>query len=681
MVPAVRSAEDPEELPLVTLDAMVVTATRYEIPIMQSPVAISLISREMIERRPAQSMADLLRDLPGVSVGDNTVPGMQRLRIRGEEARRTLVLIDGQEVSDHSTFGPLFLIDPAFVQRIEVVRGPHSTLYGSRASGGVVNVITKRAGLESLGGSVGTTYSGATNGFRANADLYGREGEFDWFVGASRSLDHDLRTPSGHLPDTETSSSGVTGRMGWTHGPHQLALLYDLHRLKSEASTPDRLVDGFRISSFQMNLPQRDRDKVGLVYDGFDLLPSLDRLHIGMFAQSIDRRITQAIAGNLLPPTVPPTLYDYFNDDFDTTDSYGLNAQTDWSVGERHELVTGLSWLRDDLDKTIHRTGTHQQGAGVVPVELISDVKAAISTSAVFLQDTWRIAPDWHLTGGARQYFVSSSLDESNDPQMPPRDASDSRLVGNLGVLYLPTERTSFRATWSEGYVYPTLLQLHTGSLFGQGNLTRPNPTLQPETSSSWEVGMRYQDNRWSVDFAVFTSEANGYIESVRASSLPELGWAPTENTYANLDKARTRGAELAVSTRFGDSGWDAYGTATYLRREIEFQTFTTTDTGKPQWTGRVGARYEGRLSPTLSWNMDAYAVGGGRSVRQTSRSVEAVDGWYTVNLAGGVRFGGERRFWVGAEVLNIFDKEYRPATDELVRPGRHVNLSVRMDF
>lgn len=668
-------------MPLVTLDAMVVTATRYEVPIMESPVAISLISRETIERRPAQSMADLLRDLPGVSVADNTVPGMQRLRIRGEEARRTLVLIDGQEVSDHSTFGPLFLIDPAFVERVEVVRGSHSTLYGSRAAGGVVNVITKRAGLESFGGSVGTTYSGATNGFRANLNLSGREGELDWWVGASRSLDQDVRTPSGKLPDTETSYTGLTGRLGWTHGPHELSLLYDLHRLKSEASTPEALVDGFRISAFQMNLPQRDRDKLGLVYNGFNLLPGLDRLHVDGFAQTIDRSITQAIAGTILPLTTPPTLYDYFNDDFDTTNSYGLNLQTDWSFGERHSLVAGASWLRDDLDKNVHRTGTNRQGATIVPVDFDSDVEASISTSAFYLQDTWRIAPEWHLTGGARHYLVSSSLDESNDPAMPPHGSNDSKLVGNLGLMYLPSDRMSYRATWSQGYVYPTLLQLHTGSLFGQGNLTRPNPTLQPETSTSWEAGVRFQDTRWSVDFAVFTSLADGYIESVSASTLPELGWAPTESTYANLDSANTRGAELAIAARVADSGWEVYGTGTWLRREIEFQSFTTTDTGKPRWTGRVGTHYDGRVSQTVSWNLDAYAVAGGESVQRTARSVTEVDGWLTANLSGGVRFGGERRFWVGAEVLNIFDEEYRPATDELVQPGRHINISARLDF
>jgi outer membrane receptor protein involved in Fe transport len=73
--------------------------------------------------------------------------------------------------------------------------------------------------------------------------------------------------------------------------------------------------------------------------------------------------------------------------------------------------------------------------------------------------------------------------------------------------------------------------------------------------------------------------------------------------------------------------------------------------------------------------------VAGGESVQRTARSVTDVDGWVTANLSGGVRFGGERQFWVGAEVLNIFDEEYRPATDELVQPGRHINISARLDF
>jgi len=666
---------------VVTLDTFVITATRTETPLLESPVAVSLTTRQTIERRPAASVADLLRDLPGIMIADNSLPGMQRLRIRGEEARRSLVLVDGHEISDHSSFGPPLLIDPAFIERVEVVRGPHSTLYGSRAAGGVINVITRGDESSSLSGSAGMSVTGATGGYRAHFGLSGRSGEFDYRVGASRSNDGDRRTPSGLLPDTETSSTGFMGRMGWNRENHGFALLYDRHELESEASTPEGLVDGFVITDYQMNMPRRDREKIGLVYDGHDLSPVLKNLHADVFWQAVDRNITQSIAGTEMPPAIPPVHYDYFNNDFDTIDTIGANVQADWAPSEQHHFVVGASWLRDQLDKTIHRTGERSWGTVVQPAELMSVVDAGITTTAVFVQDTWAPAPRWRVVAGARQYFVSSALDQSNDPLMPPRTSRDSHVIGNVAIVYLPAEGVALRTSWGQGYVYPTLLHQHTGSLFGQGSLTRPNPTLKPETSRNWEAGLRYENQSFSLDVAIFAATADGYIASVSAASLPQLGWAATERTYSNLDRARSQGIEVATSARFGPSETEVYAQGTYLRREVEYVRFTTTENGQPRLSGRIGVRSDGRFTPTIRWHVDAYAAAGGRSALRTSRSRREADAWMTFNLAAGVRFQGERAWWVGLEANNIFDEEYRPATDELVQPGRHLSGSVRVEF
>lgn len=670
------------ETELYNLDQYVVTATRSETLLMQSPVAIGVVGSEELERRPVATLAEMLRDVPGVRVTDNSLPGMQRLRIRGEDARRSLVLIDGQEISDHSTFGPPLLIDPSFIERIEVVRGPHSTLYGSRATGGVINIITKQpTGADYFQGSIGSGYSGATGGHRIHASLAGAEGPWYYSLSSSTTQDGDRKTPQGILPDSSHESDGLMARLGWSEGNHNFSLLVDRFDMSSEASTRDDLIDGFIITEFLLDLPRRDREKLGFFYDGLQLVDGLDRLHIDAYRQTVDRNITQSIAGVQFPITTPPTLYDFLNDDLDTIDTQGLNVQVDWAATNKHTLITGFSYVKDTLDKSINRTGMLLKGPDRTPVNLLGKTESSIDTTAWFVQDTWRVNEQIQLSGGIRYYSVHSELTSSNDPQLTPKQSDDSQTIGSLTLVYQPREDYSYRFSWAQGYVFPTLLHLHTGSLFGQGNLTRPNPNLKPEQSENFEFGMRIQNERLTADLSVFFNQADNYIASVRASEVPELGWSPRENTYTNLDKAHSRGVEFLLSAQMPDSNLEWYGQGSYIRRELEFATFNTTYNGQPEWTGRTGLRHEQPFKKSMRWYFDAYVAAGDESNLKTSRSTQHTDSWTSLNLAAGMYIQGKQHWWIGVEALNLTDEAYRPSTDELWQPGRHLTLGVRVRY
>src|SRR5699024_12821045 len=111
------------------LDTMTVVGTRTETSVRDNPASVSVVEREQIEKRGADSIAELLRDVPGVSVVDTAVAGMKRVRIRGEPSNRVVILLDAQGMTDHSSFGAACLLDPANVARIEVIRAPASGLY------------------------------------------------------------------------------------------------------------------------------------------------------------------------------------------------------------------------------------------------------------------------------------------------------------------------------------------------------------------------------------------------------------------------------------------------------------------------------------------------------------------------------------------------------------------------
>jgi hemoglobin/transferrin/lactoferrin receptor protein len=119
------------------LEEIVITASRSKQRVFDSPASLSVITETELDRAIAPTLTEMLRDVSGVRISDSGQPGISHIRIRGEESRRTAVLINSQEVTDHHEVGTPLSLHPAMVERIEVVRGSGSVLYGSRALSGV----------------------------------------------------------------------------------------------------------------------------------------------------------------------------------------------------------------------------------------------------------------------------------------------------------------------------------------------------------------------------------------------------------------------------------------------------------------------------------------------------------------------------------------------------------------
>lgn len=122
-----------------------VTAGRVEQQLLEVPMAVTVVTNQEIQKSSARNVRRTLEDIPGVMVNNAGSQGLKRVSIRGEDTFRTLTLIDGQKISEQKSMsGASILIDPNSIERIEVIKGPASVLYGSDALGGVVNIITKK---------------------------------------------------------------------------------------------------------------------------------------------------------------------------------------------------------------------------------------------------------------------------------------------------------------------------------------------------------------------------------------------------------------------------------------------------------------------------------------------------------------------------------------------------------
>jgi hemoglobin/transferrin/lactoferrin receptor protein len=183
-------AQEKQDEESVSLAPVLVTATRVTRDLSEVPLSVSVIGEKQIEEKPMSDATDYLRETPGVQIGSNAKYGYYTFSIRGAGTGRSLILVDGVKQKYAFTFfdnheeGHIN-VDPSEIERIEVIKGPASALYGSDALGGVVNVITKKGGDKPVGLSVGIRYDGSNESLVPRAAIYGTTKGFYYRVSGS----------------------------------------------------------------------------------------------------------------------------------------------------------------------------------------------------------------------------------------------------------------------------------------------------------------------------------------------------------------------------------------------------------------------------------------------------------------------------------------------------------------
>lgn len=670
------------------LDTINVTGSRTAKSVKESPRSVTVIDQEQLEERAPESIAEMLRDVPGVEVIDSSAAGMKRIRIRGESSRRVTILVDGQEITDHSTYGTPILVDPSGVERIDIIRGPASVLYGAKAIGGVINIITKKGSDKPVQLEVGGSYFSASTGWQGWAALSGTINNFDYRFSGSLADHNDRHVPSGKytstgkLDGTSFNTDNLSAHLGYKFGDnlnHYLSLKADQHRLDTESWTdPATLTGG--VTDFNINLPQRDRRKLGLFYDATDLSPLFKKVHVDAFYQTIDRLFDN----NVTVMPFPTASVDVISTSDDTITNYGGTAQVDMQFHPDHYSIFGAQYLSDTLE-TAKTSTTTMVGFGPFPIVRASgsEDEADISTISLFAQDEWSLTPSLKMIAGLRYYHTETDLKSTTDPSRAGYEGTeDNKLLKSLGVTYSGFQSTTLRALYSEGYITPTLLQLFSYTTAG-GETVYGNPDLKAETSQNYEIGLRYEANGFSFDGSAYYTEAKDYIATLScggAITCPS-GSTVTESIYANVNTAKTHGIEVAMRYAILDTGFTPYATATWTRRKYDFNTFSTYNTDTPELTGRFGVKYDWQMSSGKAW-ADLYArASSGVKETDSDGDTSSLPGWTTINLALGTSFGEDDKYKLTVNLNNLTDKEYRASFGELPGSGRNITVTTRVKF
>lgn len=524
-------------------NAIVVTAAGYAQDIVEAPASITVLGREELQEKRFGSLGEALQDVQGVDVGGEAgKTGGLNISIRGMPSDYTLILIDGRRQNAPGGVTPngfgetstSFLPPFSAIEQIEVVRGPMSTLYGSDAMGGVVNIITRKVGDRWVGTATAeSTIQGddrfgniqSINGFAQGPvidNLVGLtlRGSVFHREGSDIPIPGDPALTLGRNP-VRSDIYTYGGRLTFTpHADHDLWIEYDRNE-QSYDNSEGRL--GTLGSGGYAPEQQFNRSNYVLAHSW--------RMGFGQLDTTLTRNDTETI-GRLIPNGTPGAT---------PGSARTLEARNDiidsrfaGKVGALAFTVGGQYWKARMVEGVAPEPFTFTQWAG-------------------FAEATWTIVDGFNLTGGAR-YDDHSTFGSKWSPR--------AYAVWNIN------DNVTLKGGVSRGFKTPRVEQIAEGIIgFGrQGTLPLlGTPGLSPETSTSYEAGLYFDSHGFfSGNVTLFSNDFNDritsgvFVPNCQFAASPnrpgcvDVGNFPTIEQFSqsiNIDKARTRGAEVA--TRF----------------------------------------------------------------------------------------------------------------------------------
>lgn len=489
-------------------EIIVTAATRTEQSLDKVGQTVSVIDLADIERRQTQNVADILRTIPGVTIARNgTIGGVASVFIRGAESDQTVALIDGVKLNDPSSVGGGFNFGNLMtgnIERIEVLRGSQSVLWGSQAIAGVVNMVTRRPTEELQVNARGEYGFRDTVNLVANAS--GKAGPLSASVGAGW-----FRTDG--ISNFAESRGGVE-----RDGYENFGANANFNLAISEAISLDARgwysrgtlnLDGFAPPTFafgDVNEEGITRELVGYTGLNVALFDGRFRNRIG-FALTDTKRRNTALDG-------PPA---------ETFRGEGRNERLEYQgivdIAKGWEVTFGL-------EQEISRFTTTSFGG--------PEARARARLYSGYAQVVGTITEGFTITGGVRH--------DDHDR------FGGATTFGASAVYNLAATGTTVRASYAEGFKVPSLFQLFSN--FG-------NTTLQPERSQGWDAGITQSlvDGRLELSATYFQRDSEDLILFIGCRA-PFTGICTNRpfGTYDNVGLARARGAEFAVTMRPTDS-------------------------------------------------------------------------------------------------------------------------------
>ncbi|MDH4743080.1 TonB-dependent receptor [Sphingomonas sp. CBMAI 2297] len=489
---------------------IVVTATRNEQPIADAPATMSVVTGTELRRRPVQDLAEALENEPGVAI--NGI-GMTRrgISIRGMSNEHVLTLVDGRRINDaaanmaHVDFD-LGWVPSIAIDRIEVVRGPLSALYGSEALAGVINVITRRpterievSALGLAGFRDGKGGDSAQMAALVGGPLTRTLGMVAWGEYRHRDRTQSLADPRQSELEGRNALSGSI--IAWWE-----PVAGQRFEVGQAAINDDRARDTVTTSAPATYYEYQDHVTRAQTHGSYTGRWRWGELRARAYRSTLER-INERDRNQA--PTQPTKVTDTVAD-----------ASLLLNLFRGNRLTLGGEHRREALrDATVNATGF-----------------ASIDHDALFVQDEWDIIDGISFTAGSR-----FDHHPGYGWQVSPR----------AYLVVAPIEGLRFRGGFGEAFKAPSLKQLSRGYITvaaGGRFIITGNPDLKPETSTAYEFGASYAGRNWNVGATLFRNDLRGLVQTICVEFCGVRG--RERRAYVNVSRARTQGVELSAEVR-----------------------------------------------------------------------------------------------------------------------------------
>lgn len=548
------------------LSTIVVSAAGFEQDIKNAPASISVVTKEDIEKKNATSIADLLADVPGIDIrnGIGKTSGLN-ISMRGLDNNYSLILIDGRRQTTSSDVTPNgfgessngFLPPLSSIERIEVIRGPMATRYGSEAMGGVINIITKKIsndwnGNVTVGGNV-MEHGSEADSWKTSVVVNGPIIQDKLGIqlrGSYLDRQKSERIPgtSGRDPrPSEADTYDVGGKLAFNLNDQNTFWIDGFHSSQTYKNDDNRLgtLDTpARASGYKDELEFK-RDQISAGHDG--------DYSFGKWTSYISQTQTETIGRTIPRNTFPGNASAGQDRTLKNTD-FVADSHVVLPIAD-HKLTVGAEYKEAEIADDIAGIGA----------------KFKKDSFSVYAEDEWRILDNLGFTLGGR-YEDHSGF----GGQFSPR----AYLVWNTN------DHLTFKGGVSTGYKAPSAKDLHNGiiSITGQGtSFNIGSPDLKPEESINYELGFNYNNGNLDLTTTAFFNKIDNLITdgpellncfstvNPNAPGCVSYGSHITQASFAqkiNANEAETKGVELSLKYTIIPE-WDIKAAYTYMESEI----------------------------------------------------------------------------------------------------------------
>lgn len=550
-----------EELPVYSFDEVVVTATRTENDVKKVPASTQVITQEDIKRGGATSVRNALSMYANIFQKFKVRGGGHDIIIRGMETKHSLVMVNGRRISneaDANGLGNAMSLDRINindVEKIEIVRGPSSALYGSEAMGGVLNIITKPSKEQTLLTGLEHTSEDTSHWWHADT---GRIGNFSMTLDArfnkiNRSM-LDTATESDPYGTAQTYNASLNYYVN-DHSYVNAYMDYYSQHLKTDMGTPAMKPITLTTSSGKMSLSGQamlegtgskafKQKNYGISWNG---KTDKNDWQIQAYMSKFNWSTTSStkVLGSI-PPAGMEGMFNYllqkkntYDFNHDEHNMWAIEGRDSLRVNDHHRVTFGAEYVKDK----VAGTGLGSNGDGVHSITENGKTKSSsektLSSYAAYLQDEieygkWFIVP-------AIRYDHHSAYGSHTSPK--------------IGVTYNATDHFRIKANYGDGFKAPSVSQLYydLDMEMGRGNWVHltGNPNLKPEKSKSWDLGVEAEFGKGYGSLTYFDNDVDNLIASIpkgKDSNGHKL------HRYENVNKARIKGLENTLGYRFNDT-------------------------------------------------------------------------------------------------------------------------------